>query len=94
MRILDVKRSDWRHLRDVIKIVVAALFGAVGAFAIRYFMIAQPTPLVLILGLLVFCLLYAALILSMRVLDRDEKEMINEYTLKYLSIALFREQRL
>ncbi|MDQ2710936.1 MAG: oligosaccharide flippase family protein [Acidobacteriota bacterium] len=90
VRILGVQRKDWKILSDVLKFSIsAAIAGLVTAY-VRFALSGMRAQWVLLIGSAVFGCVYASMVISMRLLVADEKQMINSYTIRYLRVAFLR----
>jgi O-antigen/teichoic acid export membrane protein len=90
MRILKATWNDWRAVRDVLKYLGAALVSGLAVMALKLLIGALSPQLTLVLGSLLFSIIYIAVILMAGAIDDDERRMINRLTVRYLRLSIFR----
>ena len=88
-RMLGATSSDWWQV-DVVKVMFAAGCAAWATYLICAAMIVSAPQARFFAGAIVFSLIYTLLIGAFRVLEQDEKHIINGCTARYLRFEVFR----
>ena len=87
-RLLGVSRKDWVLARDIGKVALACLVGALAAAALRYFLAgAAPFVILAACGTL-FAVVYLVFIYLLRIPTREEYDQIREAISRYLPQSL------
>ncbi len=90
VRILRMQRSDWKTFGEILKFLASACVAGLVTAYVRFALSGMRAQLVLLIGSAVFAGVYAVMVVSMRLLVPEEKQMINRYTTRYLRVALLR----
>jgi hypothetical protein len=90
LRLLGFNRRHWAALSAIGGFTVASVVAALVTLAVRLLLYSYPPAVRLVVGGGVFGLVYAAVVVAMRLLDSEEKALVNRYTSKFLGFAALR----
>ncbi len=90
LRLLGFNRRHWAALSAIGGFAVASVVAALVTLAVRLLLYSYPPAVRLVVGGGVFGLVYAAVVVAMRLLDSEERALVNRYTSKFLGFAALR----
>jgi O-antigen/teichoic acid export membrane protein len=86
MKILHMRRSDWKSLAELLKFVAISAVAGLAASGVRFLFPGLRPQFILLLGMAVFGVVYAGFVLGLGLLVDDEKQIVNRYTSRFLRL--------